>query len=68
MTGAKVPEKTITSMLNATLLSPTSSGLQQSEIISISNKDLKMKMSPNASSQPVIAQSSHLMVFAAWDS
>lgn len=68
MTGAVVPQEKVDSIMNATLLCPTSSGLQPFEIILISNTAMKEKISPIAHNQPVIMQSSHLMVFAAWDS
>ena len=68
MNGNIVPEDKINAIMNATLLCPTSSGLQPFHIILISNKDLKKKILPIADKQPVIEQSSHLMVFAAWDS
>jgi len=68
MTGAIVPQPKLDLIMNATLLCPTSSGLQPFEVILISNKELKEKISPIAHHQPVITQSSHLMIFAAWDS
>lgn len=68
MTGAVVPQEKVDIIMNATLLCPTSSGLQPFHVILISNKEMKKKISPIASKQPVIEQSSHLMVFAAWDS
>jgi len=68
MTGAIVPQEKVNAIINATLLCPTSSGLQPFEIILISNKELKNKVLPIAMNQVVITQSSHLMVFAAWDS
>ena len=68
MTTEVVPEKTINSIMNVTLLCPSSSGLQPFNIILISNQQLKKKIFPIAMNQPVIEQSSHLMVFAAWDS
>ena len=68
MNGDIVNEEKINAILNATLLAPTSSGLQPFHIILISNKELKTKISPIAYNQPVIEQSSHLMIFAAWDS
>jgi len=68
MTSAVVPEEKINAIVSATLLCPTSSGLQPFHIILISNKEMKKKISPIAHNQPVIEQSSHLMVFVAWDS
>lgn len=67
MTGAEVPLEKINVILSAALLCPTSSGLQPFHIILISNKEMKKKILPIAMNQPVIEQSSHLMVFAAWD-
>lgn len=68
MTGVIVPQEKVDLIMKATLLCPTSSGLQPFEIILISNHAMKEKIFPIASNQPVIKQSSHLMVFAAWDS
>ena len=65
MTGASVPQAKIDAIINATLLCPTSSGLQPFEVILISNKDLKKKIAPIAMNQAVIEQSSHLIIFAA---
>lgn len=67
MNGDVVPQKKIDLIMNATLLCPTSSGLQPFEVFLISNKLLKEKIAPIAYNQPVITQSSHLMIFAAWD-
>lgn len=67
MTGKIVPEQKIEAIINATLLCPTSSGLQPFKILLISNPELKKKILPIAMKQPVIEQSSHLLVFAAWD-
>lgn len=68
MTGELVPQPKIDLIMNATLLCPTSSGLQPFEVILISNKEMKEKILPIAHNQPVTVQSSHLMIFAAWDS
>jgi len=68
MTGEVVPQEKIDLIMNATLLCPTSSGLQPFEVFLVSNTALKEKILPIATNQPVITQSSHLMVFAAWDS
>lgn len=68
MTGAVVPQEKLDAILDATLLCPTSSGLQPFEVILISSKELKKKILPIAMNQSVIEYASHLMVFAAWDS
>ena len=67
MNGKIVAQEKVDLIMNATLLCPTSSGLQPFEIILISNKELKEKIAPIAYNQPVITQCSHLLVFAAWD-
>jgi len=68
MTGGIVTDGKVKAILNATLLCPTSSGLQPFHVILISSKELKEKIKAIAMHQPVIEQLSHLMVFAAWDS
>lgn len=68
MTSGVVSEEKINSIINATLLCPTSSGLQPFKVILISNPELKKKILPIAMNQPVIVACSHLVVFAAWDS
>jgi len=68
ITGRIIQDEPINAILNAALLCPTSSGLQPFHIILISNKEMKKKVSPIAMNQPVIEQSSHSMVFAAWNS
>ena len=68
MTTEVVSDEKINSIINVTLLCPSSSGLQPFKIILISNKEIKKKIFPIAMNQPVIEQSSHLMIFAAWDS
>lgn len=67
MNGKKVSEEKITHILEAARLAPTSSGLQPFEIIVVKNQELKEKIRPVAWNQSVIADCSHLLVFAAWD-
>lgn len=68
MNGQTVPKEKLDYILEAVRLSPSSSGLQQYEIIVISNKDLLEKIKPIAFNQSQITDCSHLLVFAAWDS
>ena len=68
MTTEVIPDEKINSILNVTLLCPTSSGLMPFHIILISNKVMKKKIWAIAHNQPVVEQSTHLMVFTAWDS
>lgn len=62
-----VPQDKIERILEATRLTPTSSGLQPYELIVITNKELREKIVPIAWGQRQIADCSHLLVFAAWD-
>lgn len=67
MNGKTVPQDKVDAILEAAHLAPSSSGLQPFEIIVITNKELKEKIVPIARDQKQIADSSHLLVFAAWD-
>lgn len=67
MTGEKLSQLEVDQILEAARLAPTSAGLQPFHIISISNTELKEKISPVALNQAQITQSSHLLVFTSWD-
>ena len=67
MTGEKLDQADVDLILEAARLAPTSAGLQPFHILSISDPALKEKISPVALNQPQITQSSHLLVFTAWD-
>lgn len=67
MNGNVVPEEKVERILEAARLAATSSGLQPFEIIVVKNKDLKEKIREVGWNQSVITESSHLLVFAAWD-
>ena len=67
MNGKAVPQEKIDNIIEAIRLTPTSSGLQPFEIIVISNSEMKEKIKPIAYNQAVVADCSHLVVFAAWD-
>ena len=67
MNGQTVPQEKIDSILEAARLAPTSSGLQPFKILVITNPELKAKIQPVAFGQTQIVDSSHLLVFAAWD-
>jgi nitroreductase / dihydropteridine reductase len=68
MNGQIVSQEKLDYILDATRLSPSSSGLQQYEIFVISNKDLLEKIKAISFNQSQITECSHLLVFAAWDS
>ena len=67
MNGQTVPQEKLDYILEATRLSPSSSGLQPYEIIVISNPDLLKKIKPICFDQSQITDCSHLLVFVAWD-
>lgn len=63
----KVVQEDVDKILEAARLAPTSSGLQPFRVIVITNQELKEKIVPIAMEQQVVADCSHLLVFAAWD-
>lgn len=67
MNGQVVPQEKLNYILEATRLSPSSSGLQPYEILVISNPELLEKIKPLAWNQDQITDCSHLLIFAAWD-
>lgn len=62
-----VPEEKVERILEAVRLAPTSSGLQQFEVIVVTNKDIREKIKAIAWNQEQVTDASHLIVFAAWD-
>ena len=67
MNGQAVPQDKVDQILEAARLAPTSSGLQPFKIIVITNQDLKQSLLPHSFNQSQVVDSSHLLVFAAWD-
>lgn len=67
MNGNQVPEEKVNTILEAARLAPTSSGLQPFSVILITDPELKKQILPIAHNQSQIVDSSHLLVFAAWD-
>lgn len=64
----KVSQEDLNTILEAIRLAPTSSGLQPFRIIVVENQELKDKMVAGALNPEVMRDSSHVLVFAAWDS
>ena len=62
----KVAQEDVDKILEATRLAPTSSGMQQFRVIVITDQELKNKIVPIAMEQQIVADCSHLLVFAAW--
>jgi len=63
----KVELELIDKITEASWLAPTSSGLQPFELLVITNQELKNKITKSAFDQQIVADCSHLLVFAAWD-
>lgn len=63
----KVSQEDLDKIVEAARLAPTSSGMQQFRVFVISNQELKDKLVPIANGQQIVADASHVLVFAAWD-
>ncbi|MET6996535.1 nitroreductase family protein [Chitinophaga defluvii] len=66
MNGQKVPQEKIDRILDATRLSPSSAGLQPYSILVVEDEALREKIMAVSNNQRQIADSSHLLIFAAW--
>ncbi|MCD0486768.1 NAD(P)H-dependent oxidoreductase [Pedobacter sp. MC2016-14] len=67
MNGTVVPQQKVEQIVEAARLAPTSSGLQPFRVIVVTDPELKAKIQPIAFGQTQIADCSHLLIFAAWD-
>ena len=67
MTGETVSQEKLDRILEAIQLAPTSLGAQPFTIMVITDSELKKEILPIANGQSQIVDSSHLLVFAAWD-
>ncbi|UII20613.1 NAD(P)H-dependent oxidoreductase [Fulvivirga ligni] len=67
MNGTAVPEEKVEKILEAIRMAPTSMGLQPFQVIVITDHELKKEILPLAFNQQQMVDSSHLLVFAAWD-
>ena len=63
----KVSQELVDKIVEAAWIAPTSSGLQPFEVFVISNQELKNKLVPISFGQEIVADCSHVLVFAAWD-
>ena len=62
-----VPQEKVDRILEAVRLTATSSGLQPYEVFVVTNKEVRERIKPIAWNQEQVTDSSHLLVFAAWD-
>jgi len=67
MNGQQVPEEKVERILEAIRLAPSSMGLQPYTVLVITNPEVKKQILPIVNNQQQIVDSSHLLVFAAWD-
>lgn len=67
MNGNKIPQEKLEALLKVIQLAPSSMGLQPYNILVISDEAIKNQIFEEAAQQPQIKESSHLLVFAAWD-
>jgi len=67
MNGQPVEQEKVDQIIEAAHLAPTSSGLQPFKVIVVTNQELKEKIAPIAFNQSQIIDSSHLLIFAAFE-
>ncbi|MEO7962189.1 MAG: nitroreductase family protein [Ginsengibacter sp.] len=67
MNGEQVPEEKVERILEAIRLAPSSMGLQPYTVLVIKDAEIKKQILPIANNQQQIIESSHLLVFAAWN-
>ncbi|TGK16753.1 NAD(P)H-dependent oxidoreductase [Leptospira kmetyi] len=67
MTGEKLPPEKVERILESIRLTASGFGLQPYNVLVIEDEELKRKILPIANNQPQITESSHLLVFTAWD-
>lgn len=67
MNGEEVPEEKLDNILEAIRMAPTSIGIQPFTVIHVKEQELKKEILPIAYGQSQVADSSDLLVFAAWN-
>ena len=67
MNGQPADQEKVDQIIQAAHLAPTSSGLQPFKVIVVTNQELKEKIAPIAFGQSQIIDSSHLLIFAAYE-
>ncbi|WP_339924083.1 nitroreductase family protein [uncultured Cyclobacterium sp.] len=63
----KVSEEKVEKIIEATRLTPTSSGLQQFRVLLVTNQEVKEKLAQGALNPESMKECSHVLIFAAWD-
>ena len=67
MNGKAVPEDKVARILEAIRLAPSSMGLQPYAVLVVTDPEIKKQILPIANNQQQVVDSSHLLVFAAWN-
>lgn len=67
MNGQQVPQEKVDYILEAIQLSASSSGLQPYEVLVVTDPEIKQQLRKVAWDQSQLTDSSHVLVFAAWD-
>lgn len=62
-----VPDEKVGAIVEAIRMAPTSSGIQPFELFIVTNKDIRSRIAEAVAGQAQITDSSHVLVFAAWD-
>jgi len=67
MNGQPAEQEKVDKIIAAAHLAPTSSGLQPFKVIVVTNQELKEKIAPIAFNQSQVIDSSHVLIFAAFE-
>jgi nitroreductase len=67
MTGEKIPQEKLDTILEAIRLSASSMGFQPYSVVVVENPEVRKEIQAVAYNQPQIVEASHLLIFAAWD-
>ncbi|GGK81677.1 NAD(P)H-dependent oxidoreductase [Rufibacter glacialis] len=68
MTGEKIPQEKVEAILEAIRLSASSMGFQPYSVVVVEDPEVRRQIQAKAANQPQVVESSHLLIFAAWDS
>jgi nitroreductase / dihydropteridine reductase len=68
MTGKKLPAQDLQTILDAIRLSASSYGLQPYNVMVVESEELRKQLQPLTYGQAQIIESSHVLVFCAWNS
>ncbi|MFB9864951.1 nitroreductase family protein [Rufibacter immobilis] len=67
MTGQRIPQEKLDTILEAIRLSASSMGFQPYNVVVVEDLERRKEIQAKAANQPQVAEASHLLIFAAWD-